>query len=118
MDKLSHKNANRSKRANRVRASLHSNSDRPRLSIYVSLKHISAQIVDDSSHKTLAYSTTVGHKDVTGTMTERAKWVGTDIAKKAKAKKLTKVVFDRGPKLYHGRVAALADAARAAGLEI
>ena len=51
-----------------------------------------------ASHKTLAYSTTVGQKDVTGTMTERAKWVGTDIAKKAKAKKLTKVVFDRGPK--------------------
>jgi|SRR5665213_2095387 len=118
MDKLSHKITNRNRRAARVRATLGANKDQPRLSVYVSLRHISAQIIDDTTHKTIVYSTTVGKKDVSGTMTERAKWVGTDIAKKAKAKKLNKVVFDRGPKLYHGRVAALADAAREAGLEI
>ena len=118
MDSLYHKNINKTKRSKRVRATLTTNSKQPRLSVFVSLKHISAQIIDDTTHKTIAYTTTVGKKDLTGTMTERAKWVGEDIAKKAKAKKLNKVVFDRGSKLYHGRVAALADAARAQGLEI
>jgi large subunit ribosomal protein L18 len=65
----------------------------------------------------LDYVTTVGQKKLTGNMSEKATWVGSEIAKKAKAKKINNVVFDRGGKLYHGRVAALADAARKEGLE-
>ena len=63
------------------------------------------------------YASTVGKKSIGNTMTEKAAWVGAEIGKKAKAAKVKKVVFDRGSKLYHGRVAALAEAARKAGLE-
>jgi len=87
------------------------------LSVFVSNVHITAQIIDDSTHKTLIYVTTVGQKSLKGTMTEKAEWVGTEIAKKAKSSKINKVVLDRGGKLYHGRVAKLADAARKEGLE-
>lgn len=118
MDNLSHKLANRARRKLRVRSKVHGSTQRPRLVVYVSHRHVTAQLVDDDSHKTLAYSTTVGKKDLPINLTERAKWVGTDIAKKAKSKKCQRVVFDRGGKLYHGRVAALAEAAREAGLEI
>jgi len=91
--------------------------DRPRLSVHVSNLHVSAQIINDETHATLAAISTVGQKTATGTMTDKATWVGTEIAKKAKAAKISKVVFDRRSKLYHGRVKALADAARNAGLE-
>ena len=117
MDILAHKLRNRGLRAARVRATVSGTTERPRLSVHVSNKHIVAQIIDDTTHKTIAYTSTVGAKAATGTMSERATWVGEQIAKKAKAAKVTKVVFDRGNKLYHGRVAALADAARKAGLE-
>ena len=83
----------------------------------MSNKHVGAQLIDDSKHITIAAVSTVGKKVDTKTMTEKASWVGTEIAKKAKAKKVNTVVFDRGPKLYHGRIKALADAAREAGLE-
>jgi len=105
------------RRKYRIRAVVSGTTERPRLSVHVSNKHISAQIIDDTKHSTLAQVSTVGKKTVTGTMTERAEWVGTEIAKKAKAGKITKVVFDRGGRAYHGRVKALADAARAGGLE-
>ncbi|MHB1864643.1 MAG: 50S ribosomal protein L18 [Candidatus Saccharimonadales bacterium] len=118
MDNLSHKLDNRLRRKHRVRSVVKGSETRPRLSVHVSHRHVIAQLVDDDNKRTIAYSTTVGKKDVPMNMTERARWVGTDIAKKAKAKKLNKVVFDRGSKLYHGRVAALADAARESGLEI
>ena len=108
---------NRSQRAGRVRARVSGTADRPRLSVKVSNKHIIAQIINDVSGTTLAYASTVGHKEAKGTMTERAAWVGESIAKQAKSAKVTTVVFDRGSKLYHGRVAALADAARKSGLE-
>jgi large subunit ribosomal protein L18 len=108
---------NRAQRANRVRARVNGTTERPRLSIHVSNKHIVAQIIDDVTHKTVAYASTVGSKDAKGTMTERATWIGETIAKAAAKAKVTKVVFDRGSKLYHGRVAALADAARKSGLE-
>jgi len=85
--------------------------------VHVSNRHISAQIIDDTKHRTLVQVTTVGQKAATGTMTDRATWVGTEVAKKAKAAKVTTVVFDRGSRLYHGRIKALADAARAGGLE-
>jgi large subunit ribosomal protein L18 len=75
------------------------------------------QIIDDTKAATVASSTTVGQKQATGTLSEKAIWVGADIAKKAKAAKIKQVVFDRGSKLYHGRVKALAEAARKEGLE-
>jgi large subunit ribosomal protein L18 len=87
------------------------------LSVFVSNLHVTAQLIDDTTHKTLGYVTTVGQKSVKGSMTEKAAWVGEEIAKQAKTAKIKTVAFDRGGKLYHGRVAALADAARKAGLE-
>lgn len=117
MDNLSHKLQNLAHRKYRIRARVSGTTERPRLSVFVSNRHISAQIIDDTKQHTLAYATTVGQKAAAGSMTERAAWVGAEIAKKAKAAKVKTVVFDRGGKLYHGRVAALADAARKAGLE-
>jgi large subunit ribosomal protein L18 len=117
MDKLAHKLQNRVLRKSRVRAKVVGTTERPRLSVHISNRHITAQIIDDATHRTIAYVSTVGTKAGTGTMTERAEWVGTEIAKKAKAAKVKAVVFDRGSRLYHGRVQALADAARKAGLE-
>ena len=103
-------------RAKRTRAKIHGTSERPRLTVHFSNLNITAQIIDDDKQTTLAYATTVGAK-MTGSMTEKAAKVGADIAKKAKAKKVTKVVFDRGSKLYAGRMSALAEAARKEGLE-
>lgn len=117
MNKLSHKLHNLAQRKARIRSTVSGTTERPRLSVFVSNQHISAQIIDDTKHHTLASVTTVGEKSAKGTMTEKAAWVGAEIAKKAKAAKVTHVVFDRGGKLYHGRVAALADAAREKGLE-
>ena len=103
-------------RAKRTRAKIHGTAERPRLSVHFSNQHITAQVIDDDKKVTLAYVTTVGSK-ITGTKTERAAKVGTEIAKKAKSAKVSKVVFDRGAKLYAGRLGALADAARKEGLE-
>jgi large subunit ribosomal protein L18 len=117
MNRIAQKlNAN-SRRQHRVRASLTTASDRPRLSINISNLHVTAQIIDDTKGATLAYVSTVGNKKATGTMTEKAALVGAEIAKKAKTAKVSKVTFDRGSKLYHGRIKALADAARKEGLE-
>jgi large subunit ribosomal protein L18 len=118
MDSLKHKLDNQFRRKNRVRSIIHGSQEKPRLSVHLSHYHVTAQLIDDDQKITLAYSTTVGKKNISNNMTEKAKWVGNDIAKKALAKKYKKVVFDRGSKLYHGRVAALAEAAREAGLEI
>lgn len=117
MDKLAHKLQNRVLRARRVRAKVSGTAERPRLSVNISNRHIIAQLIDDTAHKTIAYVSTVGTKTAKGTMVERAEWVGTEIAKKAKAAKINAVVFDRGSRLYHGRMQALADAARKSGLE-
>lgn len=117
MNKLAHKLQNRVLRKNRVRAKVSGTTERPRLSVFISNRHITAQIIDDTNHATIAYISTVGSKVAAGTMTERAEWVGNEIAKKAKAAKVKAVVFDRGSRLYHGRMQALADAARKAGLE-
>ena len=89
---------------------------RPRLTVTISNKHVSAQIIDDVAQKTLAAATTVGAKQ-TGTLSEQAAFVGADIAKKAKKAKITSVVFDRNGRQYAGRLSALADAARKEGLE-
>ena len=117
MNSLMHKLHNRLQRSHRVRATVYGTAERPRLSVHISNLHVTAQLIDDNAKTTIAYVSTVGAKTATGTLTEKAAWVGTEIAKKAKAKKLSQVVFDRGAKLYHGRVKALADAARNAGLE-
>lgn len=114
---LVHKLKNRAQRKGRIRSVVSGTAKRPRLSVFVSNMHITAQLIDDESGKTIAYSSTVGNKAAKGTMTEKAVIIGTDIADKAKSAKIKAVVFDRGGKIYHGRVAALADAARKAGLE-
>ena len=103
-------------RAKRTRAKIHGTAERPRLTVHFSNQHITAQIVDDDKKITLAYVTTVGAK-MTGTKVEKAAVIGTEIAKKAKTAKIKQVVFDRGAKLYAGRMSALADAARKEGLE-
>lgn len=103
-------------RKNRTRAKVQGTTERPRLAVHISNVHITAQIIDDSKGTTLAYATTVGSK-ATGNKTEKAATVGADIAKKAKKAKVSKVVFDRGSRLYAGRLSALADAARKEGLE-
>lgn len=117
MNSLMHKIRNEWQRKHRVRATVSGTAERPRLSVHISNKHITAQIINDDQSKTLAYASTVGVKTLKGSMKERATWVGEDIAKKAKAAKVKAVVFDRGGHIYHGRVAAIADAARKAGLE-
>ena len=108
---------NRDRRKGRIRAVVSGTAERPRLAVFISNQHITAQVIDDTAHKTLVYVSTVGNKAAKGTMTEKAVMIGTEIAKQAKTSKITKVVFDRGGKLYHGRVAALANAARENGLE-
>jgi large subunit ribosomal protein L18 len=114
---LAHKLHNRAQRKGRIRSIVSGTAVRPRLSVYISNLHITAQLIDDTTHQSLGYVTTVGQKTVKGTMTDKAAWAGTEIATAAKAAKIKTVVFDRGGKLYHGRVAALAEAARKAGLE-
>lgn len=103
-------------RAKRTRAKIHGTKERPRLTVHFSNQHIIAQIIDDDKKATLAYVTTVGKK-LTGTKVEKAAKIGAEIAKKAKTAKVKKVVFDRGSRLYAGRMSALADAARKEGLE-
>ena len=103
-------------RAKRTRAKINGTAERPRLTVSFSNLQSVAQIIDDTKGKTLVYATTVGSK-MTGSKTEKAEKIGAEIAKKAKAAKISKVVFDRGSKLYAGRMSALADAARKEGLE-
>jgi large subunit ribosomal protein L18 len=117
MNRIASKLQNLRMRKARVRARVHGTAQRPRLSVAITNRHISAQLIDDDAHITLAAVTTVGKKASSGTMTERAAEVGEQIAKVAKGKKISAVVFDRGGRLYHGRTKALADAARKGGLE-
>ena len=117
MNKVTSKIKHKLLRQKKVRAVIVKNTDRPRLSVYISNKNITAQIIDDNVSKTLAYATTIGQKNTGKTMTEKAAWVGEQIAKNAKSAKVIKVVFDIGPKLYHGRIKVLAEKAREAGLE-
>lgn len=113
------KDAARQKRHYRLRAHLSGTSERPRLAVYRSNKNISAQIIDDVKQITLVSASTIehGNKVAVGSNLEAAKLVGTAIAQRALKKGITTVVFDRGGYLYHGRVQALADAAREAGLK-
>ena len=111
------KNIARVRRHSRVRAKISGTSECPRLCVFRSNKHIEAQIIDDVKRVTLCASSSVALKLENGSNVEAAKKVGADIASKAKALKIKSVVFDRGGYIYHGRVAALADAAREGGLE-
>ena len=109
MSNLAKKLLNKSLRKNRVRAKVSGTAERPRLTVTISNKHVSAQLIDDTTGKTIVAATTVGTK-TTGTMTEQAAVVGADIAKKAVKVKVTKVVFDRNGRQYAGRLSAFADA--------
>ena len=111
--------AARQRRHVRVRKTVSGTAQRPRLAVYRSTTHIYAQVIDDGKGVTLAAASDLqaGVKDTKGNKTDRAKAVGTAVAQKAKDAGVTQVVFDRGGNRYHGRVKALADAAREAGLE-
>jgi len=106
--------SSRDRRRKRIRAKVSGTSERPRLSVYKSNAYMYAQVIDDTKGLTLVAASSM---DVKGNKTEAAAKVGTELAKLAKAKGITKVVFDRGGFIYTGRVRALADAAREGGLE-
>jgi len=115
----SNKRALRLRRHARVRKAIEGTSDRPRLCVFRSARHISAQVVDDSLGKTLAAAGTneASLRASRGGNVQAAAAVGRLLAERAKEAGVTRVVFDRGGNKYHGRIAALADAAREAGLE-
>jgi large subunit ribosomal protein L18 len=109
----------RLRRHRRVRKHVRGTAERPRLAVFRSNKHISAQVIDDIAGRTLAAASTV-EKDIRGGATSNkiaAATIGKLVGERAKAAGVTKVVFDRGGNIYHGRVAAVADAAREAGLD-
>jgi large subunit ribosomal protein L18 len=111
----------RRRRHYRLRRKVNGTPDRPRLAIFRSLKHIYAQVIDDTQHRTLAAASTMDGTLKTSLKTggdiEAAKAVGKLVAERAKEQGVSKVVFDRGGFAYHGRIASLADAAREAGLD-
>lgn len=111
------KNAARVKRHIRVRAKVSGTTERPRLAVYRSTNHISAQIIDDVKGVTLVAASTYEKQFETGGNKEAAKNVGKLIAERAADKGITEVVFDRGGYLYHGRVSELAEGAREGGLK-
>ena len=114
------KNHKRGHVHDRIRKKMQGTAERPRLNVYRSLNHIYVQVIDDLHGKTLvSASSAEGKKEErpTGGNVASAKTVGKIIAERARAKGVTKVVFDRGGYIYHGRVKALADAAREAGLQ-
>ncbi|HEU4830842.1 MAG TPA: 50S ribosomal protein L18 [Candidatus Saccharimonadales bacterium] len=116
MSRFTDKLLNKGLRKARVRAKISGTAERPRLSVSISNKHVSAQLIDDVAQRTVASSTTVGTKQA-GSITEQAVFIGIDIAKKAKKAKINTVVFDRNGRKYAGRLSALAEAARTEGLE-
>jgi len=111
------RNAIRQRIHSRIRAKLSGTAERPRLNVYRSLNHIYAQIIEDHKGETIVSASSLASKQKTGGNVASAKEIGKAIAQAAVAKGVKRVVFDRGGYLYHGRVKALADAAREAGLE-
>jgi large subunit ribosomal protein L18 len=114
------RNAIRKRVHERIRAKMTGSAERPRLNVYRSLNHIYTQIIDDATGTTIASASTISKKSEgkkAGGNVASAKEVGKLIAERAQEKGIKKVVFDRGGYLYHGRIKALADAAREAGLE-
>ena len=116
MIKRTDRKEGRLKRHRRVRVSVSGTSEKPRLAVFRSLNHLYVQVIDDGAAKTVAAASTVELKTKGNGMKEAAQ-VGKQIADAAKAAGVKHVVFDRGGFLYHGRIKALADAAREAGLE-
>lgn len=118
MDRAKQRVESRGRIRERIRGKISGTEQRPRLAVFKSLKHIYVQVIDDASGKTLVAASTRGKDaDAKGANAASAKAVGALIAKKAKDKGITRVVFDRGGYLYHGNIKALADAARENGLE-
>jgi len=121
VDKAKKRAESRARRHFRVRKKVYGTPERPRLNVFRSDKHIYAQVIDDTEGHTLAAASTVDSElagKVKGkTKTEQAKLVGELVARRAQEKGIKAVVFDRGGYKYHGRIQALADAAREAGLE-
>lgn len=115
MNKQIRKNESAARRVNRVRAKISGTTERPRLAVRRSLAHIYAQVIDDTVGKTVAAASDADVKEKLN-KTDMAKAVGKLVAERAMAAKVTTVVFDRRDKKFHGRVAALAEGARAAGL--
>ncbi len=113
------KEEGRARRKRRIRKKISGNGERPRVSVFRSSKHIYAQAIDDSSGTTVATVSTLseGVKGAEGTKTDEAKAVGAALAKVLKDKGIEEVIFDRNGYLYHGRVKALAEGAREAGLK-
>ena len=111
------KNKTRQKRHIRVRNKISGTAECPRLNVYRSNKNIYAQVIDDVAGVTLASASTLDSEIAAGNKTEQASAVGALVAKRANEKNIKEVVFDRGGYLYHGRVMALADAARENGLD-
>ncbi len=111
------RNNNRQRVHDRIRRKMQGTAERPRLNVYRSLNQIYTQLIDDQTGTTLVSASSVTAKLKTGGNVAAAKEVGKLIAEKAKEKGIKKIVFDRGGYLYHGRIQALADAAREAGLE-
>src|SRR5438105_4327634 len=108
----------RERRQNRIRKKITGTAERPRLAVFTSGKHIYAQLIDDTKGATLAAASTLDKElKGQGDTVASAKKVGASVAARAKAKKIETVVFDRGGFRYHGKVKALADAAREAGLK-
>ena len=109
----------RIRRHRRVRKKIHGTAARPRLAVFRSNKHLVAQLIDDDAGHTLASASTAeaDRRGSSGATVEAAAAVGTLVAERAKAAGISAVVFDRGGFIYHGRIAAVADAAREAGLE-
>ncbi len=118
MDQAKQRVSARGRVKERIRRKVNGTADRPRLAVFRSLKYIYAQVIDDASGKTIA-SASSREKDsgAKGANAAAAKAVGALIAKKAKDKGITEVVFDRGGYVYHGNIKALADAARENGLK-
>ncbi len=111
------RNAIRQRIHARIRVKLSGTSERPRLNVYRSLNHIYAQVIDDQKGVTLVSASSLALKTKAGGNVAAAKEIGKAVAERAVEKGIKKVVFDRGGFLYHGRIKALADAAREAGLE-
>jgi large subunit ribosomal protein L18 len=111
------RNAIRQRVHARIRTKMQGTAERPRLNVYRSLNHIYVQVIDDSQGVTIVSASTVSAKIKTGGNVAAAKEIGKLVAERAQEKGIKKVVFDRGGYLYHGRIKALADAAREAGLE-
>lgn len=118
-NKLIQKRITRKRRKARTRAKIHGTASRPRLTVYRSLKHVYAQVIDDDAGKTIASANDqkLSKEKQSGNKSEVAREVGKLIAKHAKAKKITEVIFDKGGVRYHGRVKEVAEGAREGGIK-